>query len=66
MTIYDIPGIVRTSLAFALRPSNIMSGFEKTGVFSFNKNKYNYVDFAPSNITNCPMETDSYDHSVHG
>ncbi|CAK1592497.1 unnamed protein product [Parnassius mnemosyne] len=33
MTIYDIPGIVRTSLLLALTPSNIMSGFEKLAYF---------------------------------
>ncbi|CAG4946549.1 unnamed protein product [Parnassius apollo] len=57
MTIYDIPGIVRTSLPLALTPSNIMSGFEKTGIFPFNQHKFNDADFASSYVTDRPMET---------
>ncbi|KAJ0173951.1 hypothetical protein K1T71_010097 [Dendrolimus kikuchii] len=57
MTIYDIPGIVRTALRLALTPTNIIHGFEKTGIFPFNQDKFNDADFAPSYVTDRPMET---------
>lgn len=58
MTIYDIPGIVRTALPLALTPNNIMSGFERTGIFPYNQNKFSEADFAPSYVTDRPMEND--------
>ncbi|KAK4876857.1 hypothetical protein RN001_009363 [Aquatica leii] len=58
MTIYDIPGIVRTALPLALTPNNIMSGFAKTGIFPYNQNKFSDADFAPSYVTDRPMKND--------
>ncbi|XP_023942774.1 uncharacterized protein LOC112049208 [Bicyclus anynana] len=58
MTIYDIPGIVRTALPLALTQNNIMSGFEKTGIFPYNENKFDDADFAPSYVTDRPMGND--------
>lgn len=58
MTIYDIPGIVRIALPLALTQNNILSGFEKTGIYPFNKDKFDDSDFAPSYVTDRPKETE--------
>ncbi|XP_026479989.1 uncharacterized protein LOC113386420 [Ctenocephalides felis] len=58
MTIYDIPEIVRTALPLALEPNNIVSGFEKTGVFPCNENKFSDADYV-----SCPMEEDKNETS---
>lgn len=58
MTLYDIPGIVRTASSLALTPNN-MSGFEKTSIFPYNQNKFNDDDFASSYITDHPLENDT-------
>ncbi|XP_036149238.1 uncharacterized protein LOC118647803 [Monomorium pharaonis] len=51
MTIYDLPGIVKDSLPLALNPSNIMSGFRKSGIWPLNKDIFQKHDFAPSFVT---------------
>ncbi|KYN09256.1 hypothetical protein ALC57_18636 [Trachymyrmex cornetzi] len=51
MTIYDIPSIVRTSLPLALSFVNIIKGFEKSGIFPFNKDIFDESDYAPSYVT---------------
>lgn len=65
ITIYDIPGIVATSLPMALTPSNIMSGFRVTGIYPFNKDVFSEQDFLPSYVTDRenPNETEVYTHS---
>lgn len=35
MTIYDIPGIVKTAMPLALTQTNIQAGFRKTGLIDF-------------------------------
>nr|XP_049694743.1 uncharacterized protein LOC126054214 [Helicoverpa armigera] len=54
MTIYDLPGIVRTALPLALTPNNISNGFQKTGAYPFNREVFNESDFAPSYVTDRP------------
>ena len=51
MSIYDIPFIVEEDLPLAMTPSNILSGFQITGIFSFNRNIFQDIDFAPSIVT---------------
>ncbi|XP_071639548.1 uncharacterized protein [Temnothorax longispinosus] len=55
MTIYNIPGIVKTALPLALTQSNIQAGFNSTGIFPFNRDKFSDLDFAPSYVTDRPM-----------
>ena len=33
--IYDIPGIVKMTLPLAATSTNIMTGFQKTGIYNF-------------------------------
>lgn len=54
MSIYDIPSIVRTALPLALNPQNIIKGFEKSGIYPFNKNIFLPSDFAPASVTDRP------------
>jgi len=37
MTIYDIPGIVNSSLHLAASPGNIKAGFQVSGICFFNR-----------------------------
>nr|XP_015910854.2 MFS-type transporter clz9-like [Parasteatoda tepidariorum] len=57
MTIYNIPEITRTTLPFALTPSNIASGLQKTGIWPFNRNIFQESDFAPSSVTDVPQSS---------
>ncbi|KYN06058.1 PREDICTED: uncharacterized protein LOC108783334 [Cyphomyrmex costatus] len=59
MTIYDIPGIINECLPKACTPSNIISGFKKTGVMPFNKDNFDEHDFLSSYVTDRPMTSES-------
>lgn len=52
MTIYDLPGIVRTALPPTL--NNISTGFQKTRAYPLNRDVFNESDFAPSYVTDRP------------
>ena len=54
MTIYDIPGIVRTTLPTAVTQRNIQAGFQCTGIWPYHPNIFQDSDFAPSQVTNFP------------
>ncbi|XP_065643415.1 uncharacterized protein LOC136075093 [Hydra vulgaris] len=54
MTIYDIPGIVKTALPNAMNPRNIISGFQATGICPFNRDIFPESDFLPSYLTDRP------------
>ncbi|KAK0073328.1 hypothetical protein PV325_009895 [Microctonus aethiopoides] len=57
MTIYDLLSIVRESLPLATTPKNILAGFSCTGVWPFNRYNFSDSDFAPSTVTDRPLET---------
>ncbi|XP_018402795.1 PREDICTED: uncharacterized protein LOC108779763, partial [Cyphomyrmex costatus] len=72
MTIHDIPSIVNKALPLALKPTNIINGFQKTGIAPFNKDIFSDDDFlsafvtdraldgtASSNIENTPVTTEN-------
>ncbi|KAK2575359.1 hypothetical protein KPH14_000832 [Odynerus spinipes] len=61
MKIYDIPGIVKDSLPLALNPANIMSGFRASGIWPYNPNIFQDVDFAPSYVTDRPNPNERED-----
>lgn len=54
MTIYDIPGIIRTATPLAFTQDNIQAGFSKTGIYPYNRNTFREIDFAPSFVTDRP------------
>ncbi|KAK1882025.1 Pogo transposable element with ZNF domain [Dissostichus eleginoides] len=54
MTIYDLPGIVKSALPLAATPSNIQAGFACTGIWPFNRHIFSDIDFAPSQVTDRP------------
>ncbi|XP_065648433.1 uncharacterized protein LOC136077952 [Hydra vulgaris] len=51
MTIYDIPGMVKTALPNAITPRNIISGFQATSIYSFNRDIFSESEFLPSYLT---------------
>jgi len=57
MSIYDIPGIVRTSFDIAITQRNISSGFIHTGLWPVNTEIFQDADFLPSQITDRPLPT---------
>ena len=58
MTIYDIPGIIKSVFPAATTPRNIQAGFEVTGVWPFNPEVFQDCDFDPSAVTNRPNPED--------
>ncbi|CAF4778747.1 unnamed protein product [Pieris macdunnoughi] len=57
MSIYDIPGIVKTSFDIAVTPRNISSGFIHTGLWPVNTEIFQDADYFPSQITDRPLAT---------
>lgn len=55
MSIYEIPGIVKTAWPLAASPSNIINAFKKTGVYPYNPQIFTDEDFAPSFVTDRPL-----------
>ena len=56
LTIYDVAGIVNIAHQRSMTPSNISSGFRKSGIFPFDANIFNEQDFAPSSVTDRPAK----------
>ena len=56
VTIYEIPELVNEAQMMAITSRNIISGFKSTGIFPYNRNLFSDVDFAPSNLTDRPLE----------
>ena len=54
MTVYDVPGIVRTALPNAITPRKIISGFQVTGIYPFNRDIFLESDFLPLYSTDRP------------
>jgi hypothetical protein len=54
MSIYDIPGIVASTMPLALTQLNIQAGFRKTGIYPYNWDLFTELDFAPAFVTDRP------------
>ena len=56
VTIFDVPQIVKTAQAAAMTNANIglVSGFEKTGIYTYNRTLFTDLDFAAANVTDRP------------
>ncbi|XP_069685007.1 uncharacterized protein [Periplaneta americana] len=60
ISIYDIPAMAKEALANSLTPKNIMAGFQKAGIWPFNRNVYGEQDFVTATVTDRPLpESDS-------
>lgn len=55
LSIYEIPGIVKTAWPLAATPTNIMNAFKKTGICPYNPQVFTDEDFAPSFVTDRPL-----------
>ncbi|XP_011696449.1 PREDICTED: uncharacterized protein LOC105455090 [Wasmannia auropunctata] len=55
MGIYNIPTIVKQALPLAVTPKNIMSGFQVSGIWPFNRDIFGDEDFLPSAVTDRPI-----------
>ncbi|XP_062373154.1 uncharacterized protein LOC134060440 [Sardina pilchardus] len=53
-TIYDVPEIVNTAFMSAMSRQNILSGFEATGIFPYNRERFTDADFESAEVTNRP------------
>lgn len=55
LTIYQIAGCVKKAWERSMTPQNIIAGFQKTGIFPFDKHVFTDADFLPSSITDRPI-----------
>lgn len=51
MTIYDVPGIVKSAFEIAVTPRNVSAGFTSTGLWPVNTEIFQDADFLPSQMT---------------
>lgn len=52
--LHDIPGVIKTAMRLVFRQSNIQAGLYKTGIYPYNCNMFQEIDFAPSFVTGRP------------
>lgn len=55
ITIHDITGIANTAYKTSFTIKNILSGFEKPGIWPFSRNAFGDEDFAPASVTDRPV-----------
>ncbi|KAJ8706846.1 hypothetical protein PYW07_012924 [Mythimna separata] len=56
ISIYNIAELLGQAFDRAMTPSNIKSGFRKTGIFPFDRHIFTDNDYMPSEVTNRPLE----------
>ncbi|KAK9687034.1 hypothetical protein QE152_g36757 [Popillia japonica] len=49
-TIYDIAGVVGKAFPLAVAPSNIIKGFERSGIYPFNSDIFGESEFLSSYV----------------
>uniref|UniRef100_A0A2H1VA32 SFRICE_041261 n=1 Tax=Spodoptera frugiperda TaxID=7108 RepID=A0A2H1VA32_SPOFR len=59
MTIHYIPGIVKEAFPASVTDRNAIAGFTCTGISPFNRNIFTAVDYAPSSVTDRPLQMNS-------
>ena len=55
MTIYDVPAIVGETLPRAMLSAHVIQAFNCTGIWPVNKDIFTDADFAPSQLTETPL-----------
>lgn len=58
VSIYEIAAFVKFAHENAMTPANILSGFQKTGIFPFNKFVFSEQDFLASSVTDISNSDD--------
>ncbi|CAH1998067.1 unnamed protein product [Acanthoscelides obtectus] len=56
ITIHYIPGIVEEAFPLSVTDKNAIAGFSCTGISPFNRNILTAVDYAPSSVTDRPLQ----------
>ena len=56
VTIYDIPSLVNEAQMSAFIPRNVLSGFQCTGIYPFNRELFSDIEFAPAVTTDRDIE----------
>ncbi|GBP81148.1 hypothetical protein EVAR_88247_1 [Eumeta japonica] len=64
MTIYDIPGILTTTMPLALTQSSIQAGFRTIRIVPFNSHLFTELDFAPTFVTDRPNPIEAADGPI--
>ena len=66
ITIYDIEKLVNTAHQRAMTPSNIISGFRKTGIFPYDDGIFQNDDFAGSYASDRPdpIQSEALEHET--
>ncbi|XP_046615411.1 MFS-type transporter clz9-like [Neodiprion virginianus] len=59
MTIHYIPGIVKEAFPLSVTDRNAIAGFTCTGISPFNRNIFTAADYAPSSVTDRPLQFNS-------
>lgn len=54
ITINELAGLVKDPFKTAVTPSNIQAGFECTGIYPYNEDKFTDLDFMPAAVTDRP------------
>lgn len=56
ISIYNVAELLGQAFDRAMTPSNIKSGFRKTGIFPIDRHIFTDNDYMPSEVTNRPLE----------
>lgn len=54
VTIYDLPGVIAKAFPKSFTNGNIVSRFQETGIFPFNRDVFDDIAFMPSYVTDRP------------
>ena len=65
ITIYDIPEFVSHAQMHGLTAQNIVSGFQRTGIFPFNQDVFSETEFAPAAITDRDLPSSEISPTEH-
>ena len=65
ITIYDIPEFVSHAQMHGLTAQNIVSGFQRTGIFPFNQDVFSEAEFAPAAITDRDLPSSEISPTEH-